>query len=120
MGRLVGIPYFSSSDAFSDQQQDAAELRRAKAEKSRMDNSKGKEVGKDQQSDPVKLKQVESSHRMHKRFEGRLLRRTTESIGIDGKPLMQLPKCTIHYIIAKLTPRETEIIESITEVNLNR
>ena len=112
MGRLVGIPYFFSSDTFSDQQQDAADLHWDKAEKSHM--------GKDRQSDPVKLKQVESSHRMHSRFEGRLLRRTRESIGIDGNPLIQLPTCTIHYIIAKLTPRETKILESVTEVNLDR
>jgi hypothetical protein len=111
MGRLVGIPYFSSQNALADQQADAAELRRAKAEK--------QELGTGEQEDPYRLCQVEASHRMQQQFMGRVIRRTVTSRDIHGKPLINLPPLDIVYGVVNLTDRETAIIDMQTEANLD-
>ncbi|KAF4611118.1 hypothetical protein D9613_006452 [Agrocybe pediades] len=118
MGRLVGIPYFSSKDAYEAQQLDAAELRRAKTEKARIAQS-DEDGALSEDFDPVKLRQVESAARMHMQFQGRLLRRTADSLGIDGDPLVKLENCNVFHGVVKLTKREMDIIQSVTEINLD-
>lgn len=112
MGRLTGVPYFSSEDAYSNQLSIAAELRRRRQEK-----PTNSEVSDDEC--PIRLKQIEVSQFMQGLFEGRIIRRTAESLGPDKKPLIKLPPMTIVYGILNLTPREYEIIDQITELNIS-
>ena len=111
MGRLVGIPYFSSQNAYAEQQLDAAELRRAKQERN------GDEP--DDENDPYKLCQVNISLRIQKLFDGRVIRRTVTSRNPAGKPLIDLPPLTIVYGIIDLTEREMAIIDMQTEANVD-
>jgi len=111
MGRLVGIPYFSSQNAYDDQQLDAADLRRAKQERD------GDEL--DDENDPYKLCQVNISLRMQKQFDGRVIRRTVTSRDPAGKCLIDLPPLTIIYGVIDLTEREMAIINMQTEANLD-
>lgn len=112
MGRLVGIPYFSSQDGFLQQQQDAAELRRARQEKAEDPTLTG-------ELDPVRLCQVRISHRLQSRFEGRVLRRTPASLNPEGRPLIDLPPLTVIYAVLNLTPRELKLIDDVTRDDLN-
>ena len=111
MARLVGIPYFYSPNAFTDQQADAAELRRAKLEKL--------EGGIEAEDDPYRLCQVKISHRIQEMFMGRVIRRTVTSRTPEGKPLIDLPPLTIINCILTLTDRELGVINSQTEANLD-
>ena len=136
MGRLIGIPYFSTTQLFEDIKQDEADIRRAKSEKLRIEREAAKATDQPQDQAnvkdgqcrspddrrvevqcPVKLKQVQISLRMNKQFEGRLIRRTPTSIGPNGKPLLRLPPLDVKHFVVKLTPREMKIIDSVTEIN---
>jgi hypothetical protein len=58
MGRLTGIRYFFSTNAYNEQVSDNAKLRRAKLERD------GDPPANDDDIDPLKIVQVEISTRM--------------------------------------------------------
>jgi hypothetical protein len=111
MGRLVGMPYFSSQEAFMEQQQDAAEIRRAR-------KVKAEDAVLTGETDAVRLLQVQISHRLQSQFEGRVIRRTPISQNPDGRPLIDLPPISIIYGVLKLTARELGLIDDVTEEDL--
>ncbi|TFK16560.1 hypothetical protein FA15DRAFT_607055, partial [Coprinopsis marcescibilis] len=115
MGRIIGLPYFYTRECFDQISADAAELRRARVEMLG-------EVGGD--NDAVLECQVAASRRLQARFDGRLLRRTGDSLDPDGEPLMSLPPMTITDAVVNLTPRElqyaklsAEALENISSAN---
>lgn len=65
--------------------------------------------------DPHKLCQILIARRMQVQFEGRLLRRTIDSLDNDGRPLLNLPGCKKIYCPLRLTKREFEIITVLVE-----
>jgi len=76
MGRLIGIPYFLSSEAHGNEKAEAAVLRKAKREVS------GMQMDKDFTSkNPVICRiHINASLRMQRQFEGYIIWRTTQSI----------------------------------------
>lgn len=112
MGRLVGLWYFFSDSHLADEKEDKKDLRRASAEKA--DNPT---VDKDQC--PVSNCQDQISHRMYGAFDGRVIRRSADSKKPDGSPLIDLPPLTTLHCFVQLTERELNIIEELTEPDLN-
>jgi len=109
MGRLIGVPYFFSAEAFDDDKADTAALRKAKKEAS-------EEMDEDDivaNSPRVRRVQIESSLRMQAHFEGRIIRRTTESVDWQGNRLLNLPPITRIKAVVKLTDREMVIINDL-------
>lgn len=100
MGRLANLSHFSSQ-AFADEvAADATELRRAK------------------QNDPSSMRtlQVQASRRMQLQFAGALICRSVNSKDFSGKPLLSLPKKTVHYVHLQLQPWELEFVDkSLTQ-----
>lgn len=113
MGRLVGIPHFMSTQAWHEQLSDTNNLRRARQD--REDSAEA--IPPDQ--DPVRSLQVTISERMQSKFEGRVIRRTAQSLDADGTPLITLPPLSIIHGVLKLSQRELEILESITLESLS-
>lgn len=111
MGRLVGMPYFSSQEAFTQQQRDGADIRRAQ-------RTKSKDSELTEGMDGVQLLQVRISHRLQSQFEGRVIRRTPTSNNPVGRPLIDLPPLSIVYGALRLTSRELALIENVTEEDL--
>ncbi|RXW12447.1 hypothetical protein EST38_g13407 [Candolleomyces aberdarensis] len=108
MGRLMGIPYFTSEEARDDQTADNADLRRAKIEREAEPESFTPD------DDPVKIAQVEISKRLAAQFQNRVIRRVATSLDVDGKPLIELPPINVIEGVVHLTERERKILEEIT------
>lgn len=111
MGRLVGIPYFSSNEAYDEEKEDQAEVRRAKKavieEADPMDDSPEK--------DQLRLIQVSIAMRMARKFGDRILRRTVDSKDSAGKSILHLPPFKTVLGVLRLTDRETSIILRIAD-----
>jgi hypothetical protein len=108
IGRLVGIPYFSSERALDEEKADMAELRRVRADGYDPLNVNGDE-------DTIRDCQVTIALRMQGQFERRILRRTIESRNWEGKPLIDLPACYEHTVLLSLQPSEREIHDVLVE-----
>ncbi|RXW11304.1 hypothetical protein EST38_g14551, partial [Candolleomyces aberdarensis] len=108
MGRLTGIPYFTTYEAHSDQVSDNAKLRRAKLDRDEDPSSFTAE------DDPVRMVQVEISERMRCLFQDRVIRREADSRNPEGKKLISLPPLNVIHCIVHLTEREKAILEDIT------
>jgi len=50
---------------------------------------------------------------MNLQFDGRVIRRSLDSLDWQGKPLLNLPPCIIIHGCLDLTKREIDIIEDI-------
>jgi hypothetical protein len=97
MGRLVGTPYFFTEDSFSQEKEDTASVRRAKK--------------LDDDGESLQAEQVQAVKRLQSHLKGNFLRRTTESLDHDLKPLLPLPPYKEILGTVTLTERETEIIQ---------
>lgn len=97
MGRLVGIPHFFTEDAFSQEKEDTASVRRAKK--------------LDDDGETLLVEQVQAVKRLQGHLKGNFLRRTTESLDHANKPLLPLPPYKEILGTLMLTERETEIIQ---------
>ncbi|KAJ2932839.1 hypothetical protein H1R20_g4266, partial [Candolleomyces eurysporus] len=114
IGRMVGIPYFSTQEYLDEITQDAAAIRRAKQELGSGDSS-------DSKPNPVVALQVEASVRMQSQFENRLIRRKAASLDFDKKPLLVLPPCKIIDVTLQLQEWELEFVDnSIPEEAIER
>lgn len=110
MGRLIGIPYFLSPEAHDDEKADAAALRKAKKEVSEMDDDESPS-----ENSLIRRIHINASLRMQKQFQGRIVRRTTQSVDWRGKNLLDLPPIIRIKAIVKLTDREMKIINKLAE-----
>lgn len=97
MGRLVGVPYFFTDDSVSQEKDDTAAVRRAKK--------------LDDDGESLLVEQVQAVKRLQSHLKGNFLRRTTDSLDNNGKPLLPLPPYKEILGILTLTERETEIIK---------
>jgi hypothetical protein len=108
MGRLTGIRYFFTSNAYEEQVSDNAKLRRAKVERDEDPPTEDNDI------DPLKVVQVEISTRMARYFDNRVIRRVADSKDPGGNRLINLPPLIIIDGVLNLTEREKEILEEIT------
>jgi hypothetical protein len=97
MGRLVGMPYFFTEDAFSQEKEDTASVRKAKK--------------LDDDGESLQAEQVQAVRRLQSHLKGNFLRRTTKSLDNNRKPLLPLPPYKEILGTVTLTERETEIIQ---------
>ncbi|TFK16542.1 hypothetical protein FA15DRAFT_607075, partial [Coprinopsis marcescibilis] len=109
MGRTIDIPYFMTEQAHRDSVADATAIRRAKLEREEQDPN----------DDTVSEVQAEICARLRNKFEGRVIRRTSNSLNSDGKPLIQLPELHIVRGGLKLTDRELQILDVVTIPDLH-
>jgi hypothetical protein len=110
MGRLVGIEFFFSQEAFDEEKADTAALRRAKT-------ALGDEYDPLEQTDddPIQKLQSLSALRMQGQFEQRILRRSIESKNWLGEQLISLPALHEHTVLLTLQPFEREIHSQLSE-----
>ncbi|GLB36948.1 putative aortic smooth muscle cell differentiation [Lyophyllum shimeji] len=101
MGRLVGIPHFSTEAAFEEEREDASAVRRAKK--------------LDDDGEAVQFEQTQAVKRLQGHLTGHFLRRTTESEDFQGNILIPLPPYKEIMGILNLTERERKIITDRTE-----
>lgn len=106
MGRLVGIRHFLTQAALNEERADITELRRAKA--SLGEDYDPLEILEDSE-DPIGEAQTAIARRLQEQFEGRVLRRTIDSLNWKGRPLLNLPKLHDHTVLLTLQPFEREI-----------
>lgn len=107
MGRLTGIPYFFTPEAWEEEKQDVRDLRQARKE---LPEEYDPLNDDDSDHDLVKLKQVEIARRMYGQSEGHVIRRTRNSLDWKGSPLIPLPPLKTEYAYLDLTERELRII----------
>jgi hypothetical protein len=110
MGRLLGIPYFLSAQAHDDEKADAAALRKAKKEVLEMDDDHFPS-----ENNHVRRIHVNAALRMQREFEGRIIRRTTQSIDWRGNNLLDLPPINRIKAVVKLSDREMKVINTLAE-----
>lgn len=101
MGRMVGVPHFFSELCFVEEKTDAASIRRAKKF--------------DDDGETVLSEQLKAVKRLQTQLAGHFLRRNTDSLDWEGKPLLELPPCAEITGILTLTERETKIIQARAE-----
>ena len=105
MGRLVGLEYFFSQEAYAEEKADTSEIRKARGLAS--DNDEG--------SDGVTDCQKLIAKKLQLRFDGRILRRTTSSLDWEKNPLITLPPFQEFAVVVRPTPREMEIISELAD-----
>ena len=103
-GRLANIPYFFSDELAQQVRDDQRDIARARREKQAEEIDDGDEC-------PVRQLQQSISLRFQEKFEGRVIRRTAQSLDFEGKQLINLPEMKIIHAPVRLTDREIEIIE---------
>lgn len=108
MGRLTGLQYFFTAEAYEEEKEDIRVVRRARRE---MQDTADAEDDNEQE-DLVKQSQLQIALRMQRQSKGHILRRTTASKSYRGGELVPLPPCTSIYAYLELTPRELAIIAS--------
>jgi len=101
MGRLVGVPYFFTEDSISQEREDTASVRRAKK--------------LDDDGETLLAEQVQAVKRLQTHLKGNFLRRTTESLDNQGRPLLPLPPYKEILGTVTLTERETGIVQERAE-----
>jgi hypothetical protein len=95
MGCLVGIPHFFTQTALDEEKSDASSLRQARGGESDGAAAKG-------DSDLVEC-QMSIVYQMQTQFQGRVLRRTTDSKNCLGKALIDIPPYEEMRLIVKPT-----------------
>ncbi|KAJ2911463.1 hypothetical protein MD484_g8951, partial [Candolleomyces efflorescens] len=105
IGRMVGIPHFSSDKHMEELTQDAAAIRRARAEL-------GSGAMDELEANPVVALQVEASLRMQGEFMDRLIRRKATSLDYNKKPLLVLPTCDVIDVTVQLQEWELEYVDN--------
>lgn len=105
MGRLVGLDYFFTQEAFTDEKADLSEIRRAK----------GLASDGDGMEDRVTGCQRQIAMKMQRRFDNWILRRTASSLDWQKKPLITLPPYEEFAVVVKPTPREMKIISELAD-----
>jgi hypothetical protein len=110
MGRLTGVRYFSTQEAYDEEKMDIAEIRRAKA--SLGDDYDPLEI-EHVEEDPIRDVQVAISQRIQGQFDRRVLRRIIESVDWEGKKLVELPPLHKHTVLLSLQPFERDIHEEL-------
>lgn len=103
MGRLVGLAHFHSEDALSEEKADSSNIRKAKG---------GEEST---EGDAITNCQVTIAQRMQQKFEGRILRRTINSLNWKKEPLIALPPYEEILVVVRPTSREMEIIAELAD-----
>lgn len=104
MGRLIGIPYFSSDAAFVEEKSDASTVRRSKG------------IDPDAPIDQASVNcLVLIARRMQRQFEGRVLRRTIDSLDWRGQRVIDIPPFEEITVVLKLTTREMDIISELAD-----
>jgi TATA-binding protein-associated factor len=104
MGRLVGLSYFLSEEALVEQKADATSIRRMRVDTD--DSTEGSSA---------KDCQIAIAQRMQARFDGRILRRTGDSLDWKKRPLVSLPPYEETMVVVKPTAREMEIISQLAD-----
>jgi TATA-binding protein-associated factor len=104
MGRLVGLEYFFSEEAFAQEKTDAKDIRRARSSASEGD-----------EDDEVQDCQRLIAQRIQQRFQGHMLRRTTGSLDWKQQPLINLPPYQEQAVVVKPTEREMSIISELAD-----
>ena len=107
MGRLIGLSFFFTHEAWNEEKEDARELRGARRE---LLDSLDPQQDDDPECDIIKLKQVEIARRMNKQSTGHVICRARDSLDYMGIPLIPLPPLTTEYVYLDLTTRELGII----------
>ncbi|KAF9455565.1 P-loop containing nucleoside triphosphate hydrolase protein [Collybia nuda] len=107
IGRIIGIPHFLTAQAFEQEKNDISFLRQAK--KAVEDVTDGEDMSE------LTLRQMTIAQRMQTEFEGRVLRRTTDSKDWKGKVLIPLPPSKELRLVVKLTDREMDIISKLAD-----
>ena len=110
MGRLVGIEFFYSQQAWDEEKVDMKELRRARA-------ASGEDPPDVEENidDPIRETQAAIALRIQGKFEQRLLRRSAESKNWLGENLIVLPKLHEHTVLLRLQPFEQKIHSKLAE-----
>lgn len=98
MGRLVGTPHFFTEAAFSQEKDDTSSVRNAQK--------------LDDDGESKLAAQVQAVKRLQGHLTGHFLRRTTESLDSQNKPLLSLPPYEEILGIVTLTKREMDIIQT--------
>jgi hypothetical protein len=114
VGRLVGIPYFSSDTYWDDHLAYASQLRRAKNEK-----AKGFHEG---EPCPIRELQIAHTKMLRSKFQNRVIRRTGSSVNDQGDQLMPLPQRADIILVVALPEQERRLVtvQSISEEDLER
>ena len=107
MGRLIGLSFFFTHEAWNEEKEDTRVLRLARKE---LPDSIDPLQDEDSERDIVKLKQVEIARRMNDQSAGHVIRRTRDSLDYKGIRLVPLPPLTTEYVYLDLTERELRII----------
>ncbi|KXN81008.1 Nuclear protein STH1/NPS1 [Leucoagaricus sp. SymC.cos] len=106
LSRLVGIPYFSTEEAYDEERADTSRICKAKKE----DKAEGNQDG-----EKARAEELQIVRRLQKPVHGHFLHRTTKTISSDGAPLLNLPPCTDIVGLLTLTEREMDIIRERAE-----
>ncbi|KAG5719786.1 DNA repair protein rhp26 [Termitomyces sp. T112] len=101
MLRLAGVPHFFTEASLAEEKEDAAALRRAKK--------------LDDDGVAANEEQVMAVKRLQKQAKGHFLRRTTESLNHEGRPLVALPPLVEITGVLKITPQEKAIMDKCNE-----
>lgn len=107
MGRLVGLPYFFSQEAFGQERTDSSDIRRARSSASAADVSSGDEE--------VQACQRLIAQRIQQQLDGHMLRRTTGSLNWKQEILINLPPYKEIAVVVKPTEREMTIISELAD-----
>lgn len=108
MGRLLGIEYFLTEQAYKEEKEDASRLRQLK-------RVGGEETDLNDPNNGLRDCHIEIAQRMQTRFANRILRRTANSLDWKGEKLIDLPPYVDIPVIVKPTPREMEIITELAD-----
>jgi hypothetical protein len=101
MARLAGVPHFFSDDSTQHLKEYLSMARRARK--------------LDDDGLSLRKSQIEAVRGMQKRFDGYLLRRTSDSTNWEGRTLLDLPPHKDITGVLELTDRETSIIQERAE-----
>ncbi|KAG6876903.1 hypothetical protein C0993_012196 [Termitomyces sp. T159_Od127] len=101
MLRLTGVPHFFTDASMVEEKEDAAALRRAK----KMDDD----------GLAAHEEQVRAVKRLQTQARGHFLRRTTDSVNFEGKPLVPLPPLVEISGVLKITSQEKAIMDRCNE-----
>jgi hypothetical protein len=105
MGRLVGLDYFFSQEAFTEEKADASEIRRVR----------GLALDSDGSNPGVTDCQRLIAMKMQRHFDNRILRRTASSLDWKKNALITLPPYEEFVVVVKPTVREMKIISELAD-----
>jgi hypothetical protein len=109
MGRLTGIAHFFTNEAYTEEKNDASNVRKAKKDQQLDD------YDNESEDDPIKSCQNSIAQRMQAQFKGRVIRRTIDSKDWEGRLLLSIPPYRAILAVLNLTDRETAVIAKKAE-----